>query len=179
MASRKYLGDYRLENVEKNGKLKTVAVYRGKHYGFRNPEALRKERPKLIACAAAFWFFQLAALTVRTRCAHYIFVIMPMAFAMLPFWFTSMGLYTALTVKGSMIHEQADKLESRFSGGSLIAAALSGAALTGSFVVFFLIGQIPAAGDILFVFSAAAQTLAAVLCFRSRSCLKTEVVSDD
>lgn len=38
MVSRKYAGDYRLENVkDKNGKLVTKAVYRGEIFGFVRP----------------------------------------------------------------------------------------------------------------------------------------------
>lgn len=178
MASRKYLEDYRLENVEINGRLKTVAVYRGKYYRFRNLMALRRERPKLLVCAAAFWLSELTALLVPAGIAHYAFIILPMVFAMLPFWFASLGIYSAMTAPPEMTREQAEKTESRLAGGSLIAAALSGAAVTGSFVVFLLTGRTPSVWDILFILCAAAQTAAAVICFRLRGCVKTDAVSE-
>ena len=179
MASHKYLGDYRLENVEKNGKLKTVAVYRGRYYRFINPEALRKDRTRLIVSAAVFWLAQLVALTVPSDWAHLMFVIMPMVFAMLPFWFASMGIYTAFAVRPPLRRDQAEKVESRFSGGSLIAALLSGASFTGSFVAFFTHTQAHPAGDVIFALCAAAQTAGAIVCFTARSHFRAEAVSED
>ena len=174
MASRNYLNDYRLENVEKNGKLKTVAVYKGKAYRFRDPAALAKARPVLIAAACCFWLFQLVALTVRTRCAHYLFAVMPMVFAMLPFFFASRGIFTAAASRGDMRREQAEKLEPRLAGGSLIAAFLSGASLVGSVISFIIVREAPTAGDMAFILSAALQTVSAALCFTKRASVRTE-----
>lgn len=179
MASQKYLGDYRLENVEKNGKLKTVAVYGGKYYRFINPTALYNNRVKLVSCAVAFWLAQLTALTLPSDWGHLMFVIMPMVFAMLPFWFASMAIFTAYAAKPPFRRDQAEKAESRFSGGSLIAAALSGASFTGSFVAFFTHLRVHPVNDVIFALCAAVQTTAAIICFTARSHFKTEVVSDD
>ena len=175
MASHKYVGDYRLENVEKNGKLKTVAVYRGKYYRFVNPAALSADRVKLLVCAGVFWLAQLIALTLPSDWAHLVFVIMPMVFSLLPFWFVSMGLYTAFIASPPLRSEQAEKVETRFAGGSLIAAALSGASFTGSFVAFFTHIRIHPVNDVIFAFCAAAQVAAAIVCFMARSRFKTEV----
>lgn len=179
MASHKYLGDYRLENVEKNGKLKTVAVYRGKYYAFVDPAALSRDRVKLLVCGGVFWLAQLIALTLPSDFGHQLFVIMPMVFAMLPFWFASMGLYTAYFAKRPMIREQAEKVQSRFAGGSVIAAALSGASLIGSFTAFFTCVRIHPVNDAIFTLCAAAQTAAAILCFMSRARFRTVVISND
>lgn len=176
MASHKYLGDYRLENIEKNGKLKTVAVYRGKYYDFVDPAAIERARVKLLVCAGIFWLTLLVALTLPSDWGHIVFVIMPMVFAMLPFWFVSMGLYAAYYAKRPLRREQAEKVQPRFAGGSVIAAALSGASLTGSFVAYFTHIRIHPVNDVIFSLCAAAQTLAAILCFMSRSRFKTEVV---
>ena len=181
MASHKYLKDYRLENVEKNGKLRTIAVYRGQYYRFLNPGALRRERVRLLVCTAVFWLCELAALTVRTRFGHYAFVILPMALAMLPFWFASMGVTAALRYGSGdqlMKRETAEKLESRFAGGSVIAALFTGASLIGSVFAFFLAGRVFSAGDAVFVLCAAAQTAAAVACFQTRGCMRTGTVGN-
>ena len=66
-----------------------------------------------------------------------------------------------------------------FSGGSLIAAALSGASFTGSFVAFFTHLRVHPVNDVIFALCAAVQTTAAIICFTARSHFKTEVVSDD
>ena len=176
MASHKYLGDYRLENIEKNGKLKTVAVYRGKYYAFVDPNALSRERTKLLVCGGGFWLAQLVGLTLPSDWGHIVFVIMPMVFAMLPFWFVSMGLYTAYFAKHPLRREQAEKVQPRFAGGSLMAATLSGASFTGSFVAYFTHIRIHPVNDVIFSLCAAAQTSAAIICFMSRSRFKTEVV---
>ena len=179
MASHKYLGDYRLENIEKNGRLKTVAVYRGKYYAFVDPASLSRERVKLLVCGGAFWLAQLIALTLPSDWARLPFVIMPMVFAMLPFWFASLGLYTAYFAGLPLRREQAEKVQSRFAGGSLIAAALSGASLIGSFVGYFTAIRIHPVNDVIFTLCAAVQTAGAILCFLSRSRFRTEVISDE
>ena len=177
MASHKYLGDYRLENVEKNGKLKTVAVYKGKYYAFVDPLSLSRDRVKLLVCGGAFWLAQLIALTLPSDWARLPFVIMPMVFAMLAFWFASLGLYTAYFAKSPLVREQAEKVQSRFAGGSLIAAALSGASFIGSFVGYFTAIRIRPVNDVIFTLCAAVQTAGAILCFLSRERFKTGVVS--
>ena len=109
---------------------------------------------------------------------HLVFVIMPMVFAMLPFWFASVGLYTAYYVKPPLRREQAENVQSRFAGGSLIAALLSGASFTGTFVAFFTHIRIHPVNDVIFAVCAAVQTAAAIVCFTARSHFKTEAVSD-
>ena len=178
MASHKYLGDYRLENIEKNGKIKTVAVYRGKNYAFVDPAALSRSRTRLLACGGVFWLAQALALTLPSDWGHLVFVIMPMVFAMLPFWFASAGLYTAYYVRPPLRREQAEKVQSRFAGGSLMAALLSGASFTGTFVAFFTHIRIHPVNDVIFAVCAAVQTAAAIVCFAARSQFRTEIVSD-
>ena len=158
MASHKYLGDYRLENIEKNGRLKTVAVYRGKYYGFVDPAGLASDRVKLLVCGGAFWMAQLVALTISSDWGRLLYVIMPMVFAMLAFWFATLGLYTAYFAKPPLRREQAEKVQSRLAGGSLIAAALSGASFTGSFIAFFTHMRIHPVNDVIFALCAGAQT---------------------
>lgn len=178
MSSRKYAGDYRLENVERGGKLKAVAVYRGKRYRLADRAAFERVMPRLIGLATAFWLAQLIALLLRTQCAHIIYVIMPMVFAMLPFWMACKAIYSA--VSGSrgtyFTREQSDKLQSRLAGGSVIAAALTGASFIGTFVYFVSSGSVPTAADIAFALCTAVQTAAGALCFTQRQALLTEEI---
>ncbi|MBE6758508.1 MAG: hypothetical protein E7554_00265 [Ruminococcaceae bacterium] len=140
MSFRKYVGDYRLENVpDKSGRLKTKAVYKGDGYELSaSPEDTAAAKPLMIVCVLLFWAAQLVALLLNTRCARCMWVLMPQAFALLAFGFASVGAWMFLRAQAPMTREYAERMRDRFSGGSFMAMILNGAALIGAVIAAFL-----------------------------------------
>lgn len=140
MSFRKYVGDYRLENVpDKSGKLKTVAVYKGDGYDFSaSDEEVSAVRPLMIACVLLFWAAQFIALLLNTRCARCMWVLMPQGFSLLAFGFATVGVWMFLRAQVPMTREYAERMRDRFSGGSFMAMMLNGAALIGALIAVFL-----------------------------------------
>ncbi len=178
MSFRKYAGDYRLENVPgRSGKLRTVAVYKGDGYGFSADDGeLRRAKPQLIGCVLLFWLSQLIALSLNTRCARCMWVLMPQAFALLAFGFVTVGVWMLLRARLPMTREYAERMRDRFSGGALMAMLLNGAALIGSLIAAVMFrNELMLPADIIFVVLLALAQAACVLCFVRRSCVEVRV----
>ncbi len=86
MVSRKYAGDYRLENVkDKNGKLVTKAVYRGEIFGFERPEEeMRRSRRIFLVSTICEWVFLIAFLFINSDKGRVLYVSLPMIAAAFP-----------------------------------------------------------------------------------------------
>lgn len=182
MSFRKYAGDYGLENVPgKSGKLKTVAVYKGAGYEFVSAEGtLSRARPVLAVCAVAFWAAQLLALSLNTRCARCMWMLMPQGFSLLAFGFVTVGVWMLLRAKPPMTREYAERMRDRFSGGALMAMLLNGAALIGALIAAVMFrGELMLPADIIYIIMLAAAQAACVVCFMRRSCLEIRVISKE
>ncbi len=86
MVSRKYAGDYRLENVrDKNGKLVTKAVYRGEIFGFVRPEEeMRRSRRIFLISTICEWVFLIAFLFINSGKGRVLYVSLPMIASAFP-----------------------------------------------------------------------------------------------
>lgn len=86
MVSRKYAGDYRLENVRnRNGKLVTKAVYRGEIFGFvRSEEEIRNLRRIFLISTICEWVFLFAFLFINSDKGRVLYVSLPMIAAAFP-----------------------------------------------------------------------------------------------
>lgn len=133
MISRKYTGDYRLENqTEADGTIKTVPVYRGAYYVFE----FEKKRTYAIrlygACALVFWVAVLTGLLLNTRCARSLWVVFPQVLSLLPAGYASVGIWDMIKAPDQMIREKAEHVRDRISGGALAALILASASVIGS-----------------------------------------------
>ena len=137
MVSRKYVGDYRLENVPgRGGKLKTVPVYRGPLFRFKaEKQALRASRQRLLMLTCLASAALLVTMLLRTEMLTRIYVVMPLVLSILPMVLLWMGIYNLFTAGDSVRRDQSDRIHNRFAGWSVVLIVLS---------VFSLIGQITA-----------------------------------
>ena len=137
MVSRKYVGDYRLENIpDRRGKLKTVAVYRGPLFRFKAEESIVKAAKKrcllltLLETAAL-----LVTMILHSEMLSRIYVVMPLVLSILPTVLLWMGLYNLFMAGESVPRDRCDRIHNRFAGWSVVLLVLS---------AFSLIGQITA-----------------------------------
>lgn len=175
MSSRKYAGDYRLENVPgRSGKLKTVAVYRGAEYFLQfRPELFAALRQQIKIAVGVYWVSQLASFLLNTRLARCAWVVMPQAFSLLPFGYLTVGVMMLMKAQEPMTREYAEKMRDRFSGGSLIASVFCGAAFIGALVgAIILRAELKTASDIIYIILLAISLAACVVCFRGRRCVQ-------
>ena len=137
MVSRKYVGDYRLENVpDRRGKLKTVPVYRGPLFRFKAENGVVKAaKRRLLLLMAIATAALLATMLLRSEFLTRIYIVMPLVLSILPAVLLWMGVYNLFTAGESVRRDQCDRIHNRFAGWSVVLAVLS---------AFSLIGQISA-----------------------------------
>ena len=128
----KYASDWRLENEEKNGKVRTVTVYRGDHHHFSFPEKAASYRIRaalaviiLTATAIGSVFFRID--TFRTWYAN-----MPFYISMFFLLFLSDSVNRFIRSEdGKIIREDADKIYSRYMIDSFLGLFFVCASLIG------------------------------------------------
>ena len=158
MVSRKYAGDYRLENrTDAKGRVKTVAVYRGRDYFFEDPRAReRGTRRTLALLALALWPELIVPLIPQTLAGRTAWIVLPYAAALMPALFLSMSVWNYLRAREPMHREIADRISGRVPICTLLTAILTLAALVGEIVQIILQWSLLAPADALFALCAAA-----------------------
>ncbi|MBQ9412558.1 MAG: hypothetical protein IJU29_05615 [Oscillospiraceae bacterium] len=133
MVSRKYTGDYRLENVlDKNGVLRTVPVYRGPLFRFTaEPEALRRVKGRTLLLTAAATAALLLPLLSSAPLLRLWYAALPAALCVLPDAELWMGVRRLYTAGPTVTREHRDKIHDRFAGWSLAFAILAALSLLG------------------------------------------------
>lgn len=175
MVSKKYVGDYRLENVpDRRGKLKTVPVYRGPLFRFKAGEqTLKTAKRRLILLTALATAALLAAMLLRSEILSRIYIVMPLVLSILPAVLLWMGIYDLLTAGDSVRRDQSDRIQNRLTGWSVVLTVLS---------AFSLIGQITAylgsadAGGIPVTVCTVVMLLCGAFIFRRKKDLQMEEV---
>ena len=148
MVSRKYVGDYRLENVpDRRGKLKTVPVYRGPLFRFKAEDGVVKAaKRRLLLLTALATASLLVTMLLRSELLTRIYVVMPLVLCILPAVLLWMGVYNLFTAGTSVRRDQSDRIYNRFAGWSVVLAVLSAFSLAGQIAVYlasFDAGGIP------------------------------------
>lgn len=152
VVSRKYVGDYRLENVpDRRGKLKTVPVYRGPLFRFKAEESKVKAAKRRCLLLT---FLETAALLItmilHSEMLSRIYVVMPLVLCILPTVLLWMGLYNLFTAGETVPRDRCDRIHNRFAGWSVVLLVLS---------AFSMIGQITA-----YIGSSTAEDLPVTIC---------------
>ncbi|MBE6753499.1 MAG: hypothetical protein E7559_03980 [Ruminococcaceae bacterium] len=171
MSFRKYAGDYRLENIpDKKGVLKTEVVYRGAYYRFTgSAEELASAKPRLVVGGLLFCIAQIISVTLNTRCARCMWVILPQSFAILAGALMAAGIWTLLRAPERMTREYAEKTHNRINGGSLMAMLLSGAAFISSVISAIVYrAELMLPADIFYIILLFVSALGAAYCFVNR-----------
>ena len=173
MVTRKYLGDYRLENRTdpRSGKIKTVPVYRGAWFAFTADEsAVRRAKrvyPALSAlCAGLF----LLVLLLNAPSGHAIYVMLPFAAMVFPVFFCLAGSRRLLTAKDKVTREHADKIQKRLTNCAFMLALFSAVSAAGHLLFWFRSGM--SARDAISLAAAAAILASAVAMFRMKDSLE-------
>ena len=127
MGMRKYLKDYRLENViGKNGKKRTVSVYCGSYYTFTEDWARVRDGARTFALLAlAQVALCLMALLTNAECGRAAYVMIPFAFILLPLFGVCMGAAGLTTAKPRLTREAKDHIRMRTGVCPLIVLILA------------------------------------------------------
>ena len=166
MITRKYAGDYRLENVPgKGGKQKTVPIYQGEWFIFPDESALG-------GLLRGFWILTLGnavgwILTLCLNCGpmRQFYVLAPMIGSGIALLFRAMALWDLRHKPRPYTRKQRDKITDRVKSAGLICALLQSLAAGGS-VLFLILRRDLAGGEMTLsavdvLFTALALALAA------------------
>ena len=175
MATKKYISDYRMENVldEKTGKLRTVPVYRGDLYSFISSEEDVKKGTLIFVIATVTAFVVLVAtLLVNARCARVIYVSLPVAALVFPVYGCMASMLRLLNVKEQVSREHSDKLAGRYTSSSFFMMLLSGISVIGH-IVYICLGR-ETWPDELFLIGAAVIFACGAVMFLNRKLISME-----
>ncbi len=138
MVSRKYVGDYRLENVpDRRGRLKTVPVYRGPLFRFvSDSKTLKAAKLRCLVLTAVSTAALLGTMLLRSELLQKIYVAMPLVLCILPKALLWMGLYNLFTAGEYVPRDKCDRIHNRFAGWSVVLLTLSSLSLIGQFIVY-------------------------------------------
>ena len=176
LVSRKYTGDYRLENISTpSGRIKTVPVYRGDWFAFTADEKTVKRTKKCFpAFSAAIAALFLLVLAMNAPSGHIYYVMTPFAVMVFPVFFALAAAYRLLTAKEKVTREHRDKLVNRYITVSLFLMVFSAASTAGHIIYCF--NYPPAAKDFVSLASAALICGLSAWMFFHRNDLKMEQV---
>lgn len=137
LASKKYVSDYRLENQPspKNGRVKTVPVYRGQCYVYdADRPSLRQSQIFFTVATAISLAAFLLVLMLNAPCGHAMYVMMPFSALVFPLFFAAASCLR-LWQKGEWFtREHRDKTGQRLNTCALVMAILSCMSLVGHIV---------------------------------------------
>ena len=175
MVSRKYVGDYRLENVpDRRGKLKTVPVYRGPLFRFKAENGVVKAaKRRLLLLTALATASLLVTMLLRSEFLTRIYIVMPLVLSILPVALLWMGVYNLITAGGSVRRDQSDRIYNRFAGWSVVLVVISAFSLAGQIIAYF--GSFDA-GGIPVTVCTVVLLLCGALIFRSKNDLLMEEI---
>jgi len=176
LVSRKYTGDYRLENITTpSGKVKTVPVYRGEWFAFVCPEnEIRPMKLKYTLSSALVTLLFILVLLLNAPCGHIYYVMVPFAAMVFPVFFSLAAARRMLTAKEKVTREHRDKLVNRYISVSLFLMVFSGLSVVGHIVYCFT--TTPVARDFISLGAAAAICALSVWMFFGRKQLRMHKV---
>ncbi|MBO4359976.1 MAG: hypothetical protein J5822_03770 [Eubacteriaceae bacterium] len=111
----KYASDWRLENEEKDGKIKTVTVYRGEHHHFTDPAAAASYRLKAALAVMVLIVTAIGSVFLKIDTFRTWYSNMPFYISMFFLLFLSDSVNRFIKAEdGMIIREDADKIYSRY-----------------------------------------------------------------
>lgn len=172
--ARKYVQDYRLENrMSKDGKVRTVPVYKGDWFDFTaDPAAVARAKVTYPALIAASGVLLLYLLIFTNHMGNQWYVVLPAAFSLIFWFFAVLSTYRLLTAKGPVTREHKDKLHDRMAPMTLIFTVLLGLCTVGSVTGIVLQGFHP--WRLAYTLAAALCTCCGLIMFLNRGVLRME-----
>lgn len=163
--ARKYVGDYRLDNVlGPNGRLKTVPVYCGDWYELAAPkERHRAIRLRYLSITVLAALALILLLVFTDRMARGWYVTIPAALSTIFLFFAALAVYRLWTATGPVTREHKDKTHDRMAAMSLILLILASLCLIGS--VYHLIAVEHGFAQIVYTLFAALYACCAFMMF--------------
>ena len=142
MAGRKYVSDYRLEtHITPDGKAETVRVYQGPRFSYCATEAeLRSLRLRILLWAVLVIVCLLPLLFNNTKISRTFYVILPMAFTLLPWFLLAQAAWRLGKFRQPLTREEKDQTDKRLRLSSLWLLILLGVTSAGCVVYCFLAG---------------------------------------
>ena len=145
MAGKKYADDYRLDKqLTDSGKVRTTAVYQGDWYGFcREPEAIRSLSLTVLLASVGVLVLMFPLLLLRPNeipISTSFFVVMPMAFVLLPVFRLFMVGIRLRRFQEPLTREQKDQTDVRLRRASIWLTVMTAVHLAGCGVYAYLEG---------------------------------------
>ena len=178
MGSRKYVSDYRLDKqLTPSGKVKTTAVYRGDWFTYcESPETIRKVAWLTIIAGAVAAVLLLPLLFNNTRIGRTIYVLLPMAFVLIPVYrLINVGI-RLLNFKTPMTREQSDQTDKGLRRSCMLMVIMQGIYFAGCGVYCFTPGLQP--GEWPIAVCVVAGMAISILLLTQRKKAKTEKVTE-
>lgn len=126
--TRRYVGDYRLENVrDSRGKLRTVPVYRGTCFRFAESMP-RNRRLRLLLLALIASAAETILLAVNSNLMRTWYASVPIVLGLIPLILLWTVVVRVFTVKREFRREDRDLFENRFPVSTLLFGILNAAA---------------------------------------------------
>lgn len=134
MAVRKYASDYRLDrHLLPNGKEETVRIYQGPRYSYcGSPEQIIRLRKRILLGAVLVMVCLLPLLFNNTQIGRTIYVLLPMAFAFLPWYLLAIAGWRLGKFPQPMTREEKDQTDVRLRRSALWLLILLGLTAGGS-----------------------------------------------
>lgn len=142
MITNKYASDYRLENIEKNGKLVTRPVYRGDWFRLLTDEGqTRKSKKLFLVLTLLLAALYVGALFINTPCTRVMYVMLPFAAMCFPIFYMITALIELLRYKEKSDRERKDIISNRFASTAAVCMFFSGASFIGHIINWVLNGE--------------------------------------
>ena len=134
MAVRKYASDYRLEtHLDPSGKAETVRIYQGPRFVYcADAEQIGMLRKRVLLGAVLIIVCLLPLLFNNSQIGRTFYVILPMAFSLLPWYLTAVAGWRLGKFPLPLTREQKDQTDVRLRVAAVWQAALLGITFAGS-----------------------------------------------
>ncbi len=145
MADRKYASDYRMEDqVDAQGRVRSVRVYRGSWYRFScGKEEARRRGLRLLLCGVVLCLCLLPLLLSNTAISHTAYVLLPMAFVLIPVYHLVAVGWRMRTYEEKLTRQQKDLTQGRLHSSCIWLVVLAGVTLAGGLVYWLRQGLEP------------------------------------
>ena len=170
--TRRYVGDYRLENVsDARGKIRTVPVYRGKRFRFADEAPLKR---KILIAALIASAAEIPLLAVNSKLMRTWFFSAPVVLGLIPLILLWTVVVRIFAVKREFRREDRDLFENRFPVSTLLFGILNAAA-----AVSGILASLRTPKELLLCACPAVCAVCGLWLFGQRKSLKCAELSED
>ena len=149
---KRYLPDYKYEETYDPIKKKiiTTATYIGPEFVYLDAPKARNTAAWLFGGTLLSWLVFLGAMAVLNAASTWAWVILPYICLLVPLWYITNRLFTAMRVEEPMNHRDSDRV-TLFQYGTIPGMILTGIALAGEVVTLLILPEKMLWGDWVFI----------------------------